>query len=78
MEVYNINFNDVIHSLFNKIGDAMPKAGGTFTGNAIATTTTDEATAMLRNVVVVEADTDLATLSVPAGTIIMIRKPGES
>lgn len=53
---------------------AMPKGGGTFTGNVIAATTTDGATAMLRNIVVVEADTDLATLSVPAGTIIMQKK----
>jgi len=53
---------------------AMPKAGGTFTDNAVAAATTDEATAMLRNIVVVEADTDLATLSVPAGTIIMQKK----
>jgi hypothetical protein len=46
MEVYNINFNDVIQSLFNKIGvlenginGAMPMAGGTFTGTTFANST---------------------------------------
>lgn len=53
---------------------AMPKTGGTFTGNAMAAASTNEATAMLRNIVVVEAGTDLSTLSVPAGTIIMVKK----
>lgn len=53
---------------------AMPKAGGTFTGNAMAATTTDETTAMIRNIVIVEANTDFTTLSIPAGTIIMVRK----
>ncbi len=57
----------------NKLG-AMPKSGGTFTGNAVAATTTDEATVMLRNIVIVEAGTDLTMISVPAGTIIMQKK----
>ena len=52
---------------------AMPKAGGTFTGAAVGMTSPDAA-AQFRNVVVVDAGTDLASLSVPAGTIIMMRK----
>ena len=78
MEVYNMNpsaiYTGLKAEITAEVNKLMPKAGGTFTGNAIAATTTDEATAMLRNIVVVEAGTDLATLSVPAGTIIMQKK----
>lgn len=52
---------------------AMPKSGGAFTGNITAATSTS-AEAMVRNIVVVEKGTDLSTLSVPAGTIIMVKK----
>ena len=58
----------------NMAATAMPKSGGTFTGNAFAAASTNESTAMMRNIVVVEAGTDLSTLSVPAGTIVMVKK----
>ena len=78
MKVYNMNPNSIYTGLKDEtteeVDKLMPKAGGTFTGNAIAATTTDETTAMLRNIVVVEANTDLTTLSIPAGTIVMVRK----
>lgn len=54
--------------------DAMPKSGGTFTGAAMAAANAEDGAAVLRNIVVVEAGTDLATLSVPAGTIILEKK----
>ena len=78
MKVYNMNPNSIYTGLKDEItGEVdklMPKAGGTFTGNAMAATTTDETIAMLRNIVVVEANTDFTTLSIPAGTIVMVRK----
>ena len=78
MEVYNMNPSAIYAGLkaeiTTEVNKLMPKTGGTFTGNAIAATTTDETTAMLRNIVVVEADTDLTTLSIPAGTIVMVTK----
>jgi len=54
--------------------NAMPKAGGAFTGNATAAASTDESAAKIHNIIVVEAGTDPASLSVPAGTIIMVKK----
>lgn len=52
---------------------AMPKSGGTFTGDAVAASKMDNGAA-IRNIVVVEAGTDLSTLSVPVGTIVMEKK----
>ena len=78
MKVYNMNPSSIYTSLKDEItGEVdklMPKAGGTFTGDAMAATTTDETTAMIRNIVIVEANTDFTTLSIPAGTIVMVRK----
>ena len=53
---------------------AMPKSGGTFTGGVSAAMVTNDGEALLRNIVVIDANTDLPTLSVPAGTIVMVRK----
>jgi len=53
---------------------AMPIRGGTFTDAVSAAPTADESTPMIRNIVVVEHGTDLNTLSVPAGTIVMVKK----
>ena len=53
---------------------AMPKSGGTFTGSAKAMASPTDAEPQLRNVVVVDAGTDISTLSVTAGTIVMVRK----
>ena len=52
---------------------AMPLAGGTFAGAAVGMTAPG-GSPQLRNVVVVDAGTDIASLTVPAGTIIMVRK----
>lgn len=51
----------------------MPVSGGTFTGDVVAASKADNGLA-IRNVVVVAAGTDLSTLNVPAGTIILERK----
>ena len=53
---------------------AMPKIGGSFTGAVTAAESTDDVTPQLRNIVVVDAGTDIAALSVTAGTIVMVRK----
>ena len=53
---------------------AMPKSGGSFTGVVTATENTDDATPQLRNIIVVDAGTDISALSVAAGTIVLVRK----
>ena len=53
---------------------AMPKSGGSFTGAVTAAESTDDVTPQLRNIVVVDAGTDISALSVAAGTIIIVRK----
>ena len=52
---------------------AMPQAGGDFGGIVKGAASTSTA-GMFRNIRVVAAGTDLATLSVPAGTIVMVKK----
>ena len=52
---------------------AMPKAGGTFSGSVVAAAS-ELSDVLVRNIVVLEKDTDLSTVSVPAGTIIMVKK----
>ncbi len=51
----------------------MPKSGGAFTGDVMAAPTTGTA-AVVRNIVVVPAGTDVGSLSLSAGTIVMVRK----
>ena len=53
---------------------AMPKSGGSFTGAVTAAENADDVTPQLRNIVVVDAGTDIAALNVAAGTIVMVRK----
>lgn len=53
--------------------NAMPKDGGTFT-NVVKAVTTTSTEAIIRNIVVVAKGTNVSTLSVPAGTIIMVKK----
>jgi hypothetical protein len=63
--------NEVIATANN----AMPKSGGTFTGDAVARATTDSSVAKLHNIVVYPANTDIASVPPqPAGTIICILK----
>ncbi|MBQ9959983.1 MAG: hypothetical protein IJP01_06465 [Oscillospiraceae bacterium] len=57
-----------------KLAAAMLKNGGSFTGVAKAMANPTDAEPQLRNVVVVDAGTDISTLSVTAGTIVMVRK----
>lgn len=52
---------------------AMPKTGGTFSGSVVAAAS-ELSDVLVRNIVVLEKDTDLSTVSVPAGTIIMVKK----
>lgn len=52
----------------------MTARGGTFTGTAVAAASTNESSAKIHNIIVVDAGTDLASLSVPAGTIVMVKK----
>ena len=56
--------------------NVMTKDGGTFTGDVVAAENTNGNAAILRNIVLVEDGTDLTTLNVPAGTIIMVVKEG--
>lgn len=51
----------------------MQKNGGAFTG-AVTAAAISDGSSVLRNIVVVEKGTDLATLSIPAGTIILEKK----
>lgn len=53
---------------------AVPRSGGTFTGNVTAAASADESAAKIHNIIVVAAGTDPASLSVPAGTIVMVKK----
>ena len=57
-----------------KLAAALLKNGGSFTGVAKAMANPTDAEPQLRNVVVVDAGTDISTLSVTAGTIVMVRK----
>ena len=52
---------------------AMPKSSGGFTGAVTAAESSDCTLAQLRNIIVADAGTDVATLAVPAGTIVMVR-----
>jgi hypothetical protein len=52
---------------------AMSKAGGAFTGDVTAAPNTGTA-AVVRNIVVVPAGTNVGSLSLSAGTIVMVRK----
>lgn len=71
--VDEIQITDLVSSAPIAESGEMPKSGGAFTGAVTAASTTDTA-AQIRNIVVVDAGTDLASLSVPAGTIIMEKK----
>ena len=52
---------------------SMPKSGGDFTGAVTAAESSDCTLAQLRNIIVVDAGTDITTLAVRAGTIVMVR-----
>ena len=72
MIINNVSMN-MLANIQATANAAMPKSGGAFTGSVTAASTTDAA-AQIRNIVVIEPGTDLASLSVPAGTIIMEKK----
>ena len=48
--------------------------GGELTGSLVGMTSPDNAIPQVRNIIVVNAGTNLSTLNVPIGTIIMERK----
>ena len=89
MEVYNINFNDVVQSIFqnlnasqeriedleNNMDNLMPKAGGTFTGAAIAAApgANTFSTPQLINAIVLAKGSSPRT-DLPAGTVQFILK----
>jgi hypothetical protein len=52
---------------------SMPKSGGTFTGDVSAAPAAGTA-AVVRNIMVVPAGTNVGSLSLSAGTIVMVRK----
>lgn len=78
MDVYNMNPSAIYAGLKAEItaevNKLMPKAGGSFTGVTKAMASPTDANPQLRNIVVVDAGTDLASLTVPVGTIILEKK----
>ena len=78
MKVYNMNPSSIYTGLKDEIdvevGKLMPKSGGTFTDVVQGMTAPVDASPQLRNVVIVDAGTNIDELSVPAGTIVMVRK----
>lgn len=56
------------------LGGAVTANGGELTGSLVGMTSPDNAIPQVRNIIVVDAGTDLSTLDVPVGTIVMERK----
>ena len=52
----------------------MDQSDGELTSPLVAMSAPDNSTPQIRNIVVVEAETDVSTLGVPAGTIILVKK----
>ena len=61
-------------SVETTLGGAVTANGGELTGSLVGMTSPDNATPQVRNIIVVDAGTDLSTLDVPIGTIVMERK----
>ena len=74
LDAVNAEVDAIQESLLGIDMDAMSKSGGAFTGSAVGMTNPDDSVEQLRNIVVVPADTDLNTLNVSAGTIVMMKK----
>lgn len=52
----------------------IPKSGGELTGPLVAMPAPNNSVPQIHNIVVVEAGTDVSTLDVPVGTIILVKK----
>lgn len=63
-------FGDIAAAIIESL---MPKTGGMFVGDVVAAASENTAP-QLRNIAIFEKGTDLSTISVPAGTIIMVKK----
>ena len=74
LDATNTTVAEMQETLATIEADAMPKAGGVFLGTTSAVINPDNSVEQLRNFVVVEAGTDLSTLSVSTGTIVMVKK----
>lgn len=61
-------------SIETALGGAVTANGGELMGTLVGMTSPDSTIPQVRNIIVVDAGTNLSTLNVPIGTIVMERK----
>lgn len=61
-------------SVETTLSGAVTVNGGEFTGPLVSMTSPDNTAPQVRNIIIVDAGTNLSTLNIPIGTIVMERK----